>query len=158
MKKAKLVIALLVSSLILSGCATYKFHKGLAPYDKGYVASRDGFTILEYTIGKDASVPQDIDTAKQRFARRRKIVEHYYKQMGYIKNNFNKNIVDPFFMAGGILFGVFRLPSIAISDYKAEHSSAYREKIRKLEDEKDAKEEARINKFKEELGARIREN
>lgn len=84
MKKILILIALVV---FLSGCATYKFQRGLKPYDKGYVVSRDDYTIVEYTIGKNNSVP-DLGLARQRFKKRRNIVEHYYKKMGYIENRF----------------------------------------------------------------------
>ena len=81
MKKIGLVLVL---SLLLSGCATYKFQKGPAPYDKGYVASYDGKIIPEYTIGQANSAPE-LDLAKERFKRRRAKVEYYYKKMGQIE-------------------------------------------------------------------------
>jgi len=90
MKKLSVLLFLF---LILSGCATYKFQKGQSPYDKGYVASRDDRVLLEYTVGKDDSVP-DLGLAKERFKKRKGMVEHYYKKMGYITNNFKKTFWD----------------------------------------------------------------
>ncbi len=90
---------------MLSGCAAYKFQRGNSPYDSGFVASRDGRVILEYTIGKEDSVPE-LDLAKKRFNKRRNLVEHYYKKMGYIKNNFKKTFWDIPASFAGIITGV----------------------------------------------------
>lgn len=150
----KKLISLFFLVLFLSGCATYKFQRGKEPYHKGYVLSRDDYAILEYTIGKDNSVPK-LELAKERFKRRRKIVEHYYKKMGYIENHFKMVFWNPAIFSLKIAMGVFRLPGIAISDYRSRHNPKYRERIRKIEDEKDAREEARINKLKDELNVYI---
>jgi hypothetical protein len=61
-------------------------------------------------------------------------------------------------MVAKIVGGVFRLPFIAISDYKAAHNPQYKEKLRKIEDERDAREEARINALKEKLNAYIQKD
>ncbi len=148
-------VILLLLAFFLAGCATYKFHHGQAPYDKGYVASRDSYTIPGYTLGKDNSVPADLALAKQRFSRRRRVVEDYYKKMGAIENRFKMAVYDPAVMFIKLIGGVFRLPFIAISDYKYDHNPAYREKVRKLEEEKDLREEARIARLREKLSAYI---
>lgn len=153
MKKTIFLVLLAVS---LSGCATYKFHHGKEPYDKGYVASRDDKTILEYTIGKDNSVPR-LALARERFKKRKNTVEHYYKKMGYIEDKLKMTFWDPPTLFLKFIGGVFRLPSIAISDYKYEHNPQYREKIIKIQQEKDAREEARIQKLKQELNIYIQE-
>lgn len=150
-------IFLLISIVFLSGCATYNFHYGKAPYDKGYVASRDNYPILEYTIGKDNSVP-DLNLAKERFNRRRKIVEHYYKKMGYIENHFKMALWDPCVMFLKLIGGVFRLPFIAISDYKYGHKPEYKAKIDRLQEVKEAFQEACIRKLKEELNIHIQKD
>lgn len=146
----KKITLLLLSAVFLSGCASYKFQRGSEPYEKGYVVSRDGYAITEYTIGKEASVP-GLALAKERFKKRRKTVEHYYKKMGYIENHFKAVFYDPAAIFAKVVLGIFRLPFIAISDYRYEHNPEYREKIRRQEQEKDAEEEARIDKLKEEL-------
>jgi len=153
MKKA---LVLFVFAVLLSGCATYKFQYGQKPYDKGYVVSRDDYTILEYTLGRDNSVP-GIKLAKERFQKRKNKVEDYYKKMGYIENHFKMAFYDPCIIFLKTVGGVFRLPSIAISDYKYEHNPEYREKIRAKEKEEDEKEEARIQKLKDELNIYIQE-
>src|SRR4030042_4048825 len=147
MKKMAVLLAL---AIFLSGCATYKFQTGKKPYDKGYVASRDDYLILEYTLGKDNSVPDRV-LAKERFKQRKGIVEHYYKKMGYIENRFKMAFWDPCILFLKAIGGVIRLPFIAISDYKYAHNPRYREKIIRREQEQDAREEARIQKLKEAL-------
>lgn len=151
MKKILVLVALTV---FLSGCATYKFQLGKKPYDKGYVVSRDDFTIPEYTIGKDNNVP-DLELARQRFKKRKGIVEHYYKKMGYIENRFKMAFLDPCILGLKAIGGLFRLPFVAVSDYKYEHNPKYREKIKKREQEQDAKEEARIQELKGALNVYI---
>lgn len=148
---------LLFLCLFLSGCATYKFQKGSPPYDKGYVVSRDGQRLLEYTAGKDNSVP-DMDLAKERFKRRKDTVEDYYKKMGYIENRFKQAFLDPPVMLVKFMGGFLRLPFIAVSDYKYEHNPQHREKIQKLEAEKDAACQTRIKGLKEELNAYIQKD
>ncbi|MBI5145198.1 MAG: membrane lipoprotein lipid attachment site-containing protein [Candidatus Omnitrophica bacterium] len=154
----KRIIWLFLIVLILAGCATYRFQHGSPPYDKGYVASRDDYVILEYTLGKGTAVPEKIALAKARLQRRRRLVEHYYKKMGYIENHFKMVAWNPIIFSLKAIGGTFRLPCVAISDYKYEHNPKYREKIKKLEAEKDAREAARINKIKEELNAYIKED
>ena len=153
----KKITLLLLPLLFLSGCATYKFHHGKEPYSKGYVVSRDDYTILEYTLSKDNTVPK-LPLAKVRFKRRRNIVEDYYKRMGYIENRFKMAFMDPAVYFLKLVGGVFRLPFIAVSDYRQAHNPAYKERLRRIEDEKDAREEARINKIKEKLNTYIQKD
>ena len=154
MRSASLIIFLVI---LLSGCAAYKFHHGEPPYDKGYVVSRDSYTILEYTLGKDNSVPNR-KLAKERFNRRRLSVEDYYKKMGNIENRFKMAFLDPAIMMLKLAGGICRLPFIAVSDYRYEHDPKYREKIKAMEQAQDAKEEGRINKLKEELNSYIQKD
>ncbi|MEI6631354.1 MAG: PKD domain-containing protein [bacterium] len=147
----KKIASVCLLAVFLSGCATYKFQHGQPPYDKGYIASRDSYVILEYTVGSDNSVPAELDLAKQRFWKRHKMVEHYYKKMERIENRFKMAAYDPAAMFVKLICGVLRLPFIAISDYKYDHNPVYREKIRKIEEEKDLREEARVAKLKERL-------
>ena len=114
----KKIIGALALALLLSGCATYKFHRGQKPYEKGYVVSRYNYTILEYTVGKDNSVPEDMGIARKRFKRRHRMVEHYYKKMGEIENRFKETFFDPPIMFLKFIGGVFRFPCILISDYR----------------------------------------
>ncbi|MFH1889036.1 MAG: lipoprotein [Candidatus Omnitrophota bacterium] len=150
----KKTILLILLALFLSGCANYKFHRGKEPYNKGYVVSRDGYTIPEYTIGKGSSVP-NLGLARERFKERKGTVEHYYKQMGYIENNFKGATWGRAAMFLKFTGGIFRLPSIAISDYKYEHNPEYREKVIQIQKERDAKDGARIQKLKGELNSYI---
>lgn len=145
---------LVLLAIFLSGCATYKFERHKAPGEKGYVVSRDDYVILEYTVGKDNSVP-DLKLAQERFNRRRRIVEHCYKKTGYIDNHFKMVIWNPFIYTFKTMKGVFRLPFIAISDYRYEHNPRYREKMDKRQLQQDAQEEAYIKKLKDELNVYI---
>ena len=141
----------------LTGCATYKFHHGQAPYDKGYVVSRDDYDILEYTLGQNNSVP-DRKLAKTRFLRRRDIVEDYYKKMELIENHFKMAVCDPASNFLKIIGGIFRLPFIALADYRYEHDPIYREKVKKMEKLKDEQEEARVNALKENLNLYVQKD
>ncbi len=152
MKTTKILLFLL---LFLSGCATYKFQKGQPPHDKGYVVSRDSYTILEYTIGKENSPPDDLESAKERFKRRRTSVEYYYKKIGSVENRFKQIFLDYPVLFVKFMGGIFRLPFIAISDYKYEHDPQYREKVRMREEKEDLSERERIKSFKEELNKYI---
>jgi hypothetical protein len=155
MKKPIFLVLMLI---FLSGCATYKFHHGKPPYDKGYVVSRDDYTIIEYTVGPDNNVPSDQKIAKERFLRRRNIVEDYYKRMGYIENRFKAAFWNYWCWIFKTVGGVFRLPFIAISDYRYEHDPAYREKMRKIDLQKEIWEETRIKSLKEKLNVYIQKD
>lgn len=141
----------------LSGCATYKFHHGKPPYDKGYVVSRDDYNILEYTLGRDNTVPK-LKLAKERLKRRGNTVEDYYKRMGLIQNHFTMVTWEPFMSFLKIIGGVFRLPFVALSDYRYAHNPKYKEKIKKLEAEQDFRAENRIKTLKEKLNAYIQQD
>jgi len=143
---------LFLSVLFLSGCATYQFHHGKAPYDKGYVVSRDDYAIPEYTLGKDNKVPP-LKIAKERFKRRRRVVEDYYKKMGFIENHFRMAVYDPMATLLKMVGGIVRLPFIAVSDYRYEHNPKYKERIKKIEAEQDNREANRIESLKEKLNA-----
>ncbi len=143
--------SVLILMVLLSGCATYKFQKGTVPYDKGYVVSRDNYTIVEYTVGENNTVPEDLALAKERFSRRRRIIEDFYKKMGAIENRFKMGFADYPIMMFKLVTGVFRLPFIGVSDYRYDHDPKYREKILKIEEQKDALEFARVAKLKEKM-------
>lgn len=148
------ILILLFLTFILSGCATYKFQKSGPVANQGYIVSYDDKPILEYTVGKEKSLP-DLDLAKQRFKRRRPTVENYYKKMGLIESPFKANFWDPAAMFVDFIFGVFRWPYTAISDYKYNHNPKYKEKIDKLDEEKDVLEKARIDSLKEKLNSYV---
>lgn len=151
-------IMILILVLFLSGCAPYKFQKGQPPYDKGYVASREGYTIVDYTIGRDNTVAQNVALAKERFKRRRRVVEDYYKKMGAIENRFKQAVIDYPVMFFKLALGVFKMPGIAIKDYRYNHNPKYRERIDKLEEEKEIQEQARIKKLKDALNNYIQKD
>ncbi|MFC1675280.1 PKD domain-containing protein [Candidatus Omnitrophota bacterium] len=149
-------LILLLAVIFLSGCATYRFHRGpKPPLDKGYVVSRDDIVIPEYTIGHDQGAPADIELARERFKRRRKRVEYYYKKMDVIDNHFNGAVWKPLIMFSKLAAGIFRLPFIMISDYRYHRNPAYKEKIESRLDELDAREDARMDKLRVELGRYI---
>ncbi len=157
LKNFKSSFVVLISAFCIlnfMGCATYKFQRGKEPYNKGYVVSRDDYIIPEYTIGKDNAVPS-LELAKERFKERRRTVGYYYEKMGYIENNLKRIFWTPIVLFTKFIGGIFRLPSIAIADYKYEHDPQYREKVRKVQQEQDALEEARIQNLKKELNSYI---
>jgi hypothetical protein len=157
MTRAKIQAAIIISVLFLSGCATYSVQKGESPYNKGYVVARYGRVLPEYTLGKDNSVP-DEQVAKERFQRRRKQVEAYYKKMGYIENRFKQTFVDPpLFMAQAVI-GILRMPAVALRDYKYNRDPKYKEEIDKKEDAEYKAEKERVKAIKAQLNAYVKED
>lgn len=154
----KRIASLFLLVTFLAGCATYRFQHGSKPYDKGYVASRDDNTILEYTLGKDNTVPDNLALARERFKRRRKIVEHYYKKMDYIDNHFKMIFWNPCIYTLKTMKGIFRLPFIAISDYRYAHNPKYRERMGKTEAQIDAQEEKHLQQLKDKLNLYIQKD
>lgn len=154
----KKIIGIFLLCLLLSGCATYRFQPGAKPYDAGFVVARDNYPIVEYTLGNENSVPEDLGLAKERFKRRHRMVEHYYKKMGYIENNFNMVFWKPCICLCKTIKGIFRLPFVAISDFRYDHNPQYRERIIKKEQEEDALEEANIQTEKDKLGKYIQQD
>ena len=140
--------------VLLSGCATYKFQKGAAPYDKGYVVIRNGSPILEYTSGKDGSVP-DLALARERFRRRKKTVEYYYAQMGKIESRAKQILWDPPALLFDFIVGMVKLPFTAYANHKYEKDPQYREKVKREEAQKDTIEEKRLQQLRSQLSAYI---
>ncbi|MDD5255496.1 MAG: PKD domain-containing protein [Candidatus Omnitrophica bacterium] len=155
MKKS---VSLILAALFLSGCATYKIQKGQAPYEGGFVAARDGKVLAEYTLGKDNSVPAEEGLARERFKRRRSMVEHYYKKIGDIDNRFKQAFVDPPLMMLHFMTGIFRLPFIALSDHKYEHNPAYRARVQERQAKQDAALEARKRSLKSRLASYVEQD
>ncbi len=152
-------IALWAGILIVAGgCSTYRVQKGTEPYEAGYVVTRDNFLIPEYTLGAGDSVAADPQLAQERFQRRRKTVENYYTQMGYIESRFKEIFVDNITGFGKAAVGVFKLPFIAVSDYRYRKSPAYRQRIDARHQQDDAREEARVAKLREQLDGYIRQD
>jgi len=148
------ITVLLFLSFILSGCATYKFQKGAAHYDNGYVVSYDGKVIPEYTVGQGNTVP-DLDLARERFNRRRVKVEYYYKKMGEIEARAKELFWDPPAMCVDFIGGILRWPFVAISDYKYNHNRQYRENIDRLDEQREEEEKSRIKDLKAQLKAYV---
>ncbi len=151
------ILVLLFLASTLSGCATYKFQKSGSSGNQGYLATYDGKPLLEYTVGKEKSLP-DLTLAKERFKRRRSTVEYYYKKMGLIESRFKEFFWDTPGMFVDFLGGVLRWPFIAVADYKYNRKPKYKERADKLDEEKDALEKARVNNLKEKLSAYIKED
>ncbi|MBN2831459.1 MAG: PKD domain-containing protein [Candidatus Omnitrophica bacterium] len=142
-----------ILAIFLSGCATYRIQQE----KDGFAVSRYKKVIPEYTQGTDNSFP-DKEIAEERFKRRKKTVEYYYKKMGFISNRFKQVFVEPPVVFVQFVTGIFRMPFIAVSDYKYNHNPQYKEKMDKLEDEQYEAEKARIKGLKEELSAYIKED
>jgi len=157
MIKFKSLFTIIFAMLFLSGCATYSFRKGESPYNNGFVAARYDRVLPEYTLGKDNSVP-DEKTAKERFQRRRKQVESYYKKMGYIENRFKEMFIDPPVLIFQTTIGIFRMPAIAIRDYKYNHDALYKAEVEKKEDAAYKAEKERLKALKDELNSYIQKD
>ena len=153
----KKILVLVILGFILSGCATYKFQKPATSGAKGYLACYDGKPILEYTVGKEKSLP-DLTLAKERFKRRRSTVEYYYKQMDLIESRLKEFFWDPPAMLVDLLGGVFRWPFVAVADYKYNRNPKYKERVDRLDEQRDELEKVRINVLKEKLAAYIVED
>lgn len=150
----KKILILIFSVFILSGCATYKFQKSDSAKPQGYLVSYDGKPLPEYTIGKDNVLP-DLTLAEQRFKRRRAKVEYYYKKMGQIESRLKYFFWDPPAMMVDFIGGIFRWPFIARADYKYNRDPKYKERVDRLDEQKDELEKARVNALKEKLAAYV---
>ena len=153
----KKILILLFFVFILSGCATYKFQKPDSAKAQGYLVSYEGKPLLEYTVGKDNSLP-DLTLAEKRFKRRRAKVEYYYKKMGEIESRLKETFWNPPAMLVDLLGGVLRWPFTAVEDYKYNRNPKYKERVDKLDEQKDELEKARVKALKEKLAAYIVED
>lgn len=153
----KKITIILLAALFLSGCVTYEFQKPASSGSQGYLVSYDGKPIMEYTVGKEKSLP-DLTLAKERFKRRRQAVEYYYKKAGQIEPRFKEFFWDAPAMFVDFLGGILRWPFIAAADYKYNHNPKYKERMDQLDEEREALEKARINNLKEKLNAYINED
>ncbi|MHB8155473.1 MAG: PKD domain-containing protein [Candidatus Omnitrophota bacterium] len=153
----KKILVFIFLGFILSGCATYKFQKPASSGAQGYLACYDDKPILEYTVGKEKSLP-DLILAKERFSRRRSTVEYYYKKMHQIEPRLKYFFWDPPAMIVDFLGGVLRWPFTAVADYKYNRNPKYKERVDRLDEEKEELEKARVNALKEKLAAYIVED
>lgn len=153
MKKFYIILAL---ALLSSGCATYNVQQGKGQ-NSGFVVTRYDKIIPEYTVGLNGSFP-DKKVAEERFKRRREKVEHFYKQMGYIENRFKQIVVEPPLTLIRLIAGLFRIPFIAVSDYKYNHNPQYKEKMDRLEDAEYNEEKERVKGLKDKLSEYIKED
>ena len=150
----KKILVLIFLGFILSGCVTYRFQKSDSDKAQGYLVSYDKKPLLEYTVGKNNSLP-DLTLAKKRFKRRRSTVEYYYQKMDQIESRLKCYLWDPPVMLVDLLGGVLRWPFTAIADYKYNHNPKYKERIDRLDEQRDEFEKARLNSLKEKLAAYI---
>jgi len=139
--------------LFLCGCATYSIQEE----KDGFAVARYKKVIPEYTQGADNSFPQK-GIAQERFNRRRKTVEDYYKKMGFIDNRFKQVFMDPPLVFVQFIAGVFRMPFIMVSDYRYNRNPRYKERMDKIDDEKYESEKARIKGLKDRLNLYIQED
>lgn len=151
------ILVLIFLSLVVSGCATYKFQKPASAGAEGYLACYNDKPLLEYTVGPGKSLP-DLALAKERFKRRRSTVEYYYKKMNIIESRLKEFFWDPPAMMVDLLGGVLRWPFIAVADYKYNRNPEYKARVDKLDEQKEELEKARINALKEKLAGYISED
>ena len=134
-----------------------QIHQRRAAVRKGYIVSRSGFIIPEYTIGKDASAP-DLLLAKERFSRRQKIVEYYYKRLDLIHNRFNETFWEPTRDISKFIAGMLITPVRFYTDYKYNHDQKYKTKVDARDARIDAMEEQRLKEVKEKLKLYVQED
>ena len=139
--------------LFFSGCATYSIQKE----KDGFAVARYKKVLPEYTQGADNSFPEKA-LAQERFNRRRKTVEDYYKKMGFIENRFKQVFMNPPLVFVQFIAGIFRMPFIMVSDYKYNRNPQYKERMDKIDDEKYEAEKARIKGLKDKLNLYIKED
>ncbi len=155
----KKITIFLLCVMFLIGCAPYRIQKGVQkPYDEGFVATREGKVILEYTVGKDGNVPDDMRLAQERFKRRRRIVEDYYKKMGIIENRLKEHGWNRLIYFWSLVGGVFNAPVRFVSEYRYNHDPEYRQKVDKIVEGQEARLEARVEQLRRELAAYIEED
>ena len=155
----KKFLVILLCAFFVSGCAPYKVVRGTKPPAKdGYVFLRDGVMLPEYTIGEGGLAPDNVYLAKERFKRRRKTVEAYYKKMGVIENRFKENIPDRLGYTLGMVGSVFTLPVRTVKSYRHEYDLKYRARVDRADAEKDALEKTRLEKLRADLNNYIKQD
>lgn len=155
MLKKILIIALFMP--LLTGCTVHKFQKAKS-LDGGYAVARFGYVIPEYTVNLDKKAPKDLKLAKQRYLRRKWIVENYYIQMGKIDTYFRRYVWRYPQMISSLAANVFKSPFNITSEYRYDHNQAYRQKIDKADAMQKAKEDARNKMIMEKLYEFIRQD
>lgn len=156
MKKTAVFIFCLI---FLNGCAPYRIQKGIQkPYDEGFVATREGKVIPEYTAGKGGKVCDDMALAQERFKRRRRAVEDYYKKMGIIENRLKEHVWNRFIYFWSLVGGVFNMPVRFVSEFRYNHNPEYRARVDKMVAEKEAALNARVKALQQELAAYIEDD
>ena len=154
MKMPVLIIAFSAISVFLNGCAVHRFEKSSKL--GGYVVARFGYVIPEYTVDLENKAPQDFGAAKRRLERRNDTVETYYLRMGQIESYFRRYIWHfPSIMWRGFA-NTLTMPFHIVSEYRYDNNPAYRERIDKLDAQQKAREDARLDKLREELKDFIR--
>ncbi|MFQ5681303.1 MAG: hypothetical protein ACE5GG_04565 [Candidatus Omnitrophota bacterium] len=143
--------------LCFSGCAHYKYFSDAKGYGKGFVVSRNGTVIPEYTFGKEKDFPGDVELARARFRRRRRKVEYFYKKMDFLYHPFWTSLSYPYALVG-MVFGVMRFPFIIIADYRYEHDAVYRMKVDNLQAQRSRRENQRRLRWRRALGEFIKQD
>ena len=155
MLKKLLILAIFMQ--LLQGSTVHKFQKAKS-LDGGYGVARFGYIIPEYTVDMDKKAPKDLKLAKQRYSRRKWIVENYYIQMGKIDTYFRRYVWRYPTMISSLTANVFKTPFNVASEYKYDHNEAYRQKIDKADALQKAKEDARNKMIMEQLYDFIRQD
>jgi PKD repeat protein len=78
--------------------------------------------------------------------------------MGLMENRFKSMFIDPPVFLFQAVIGVFRMPAIAIKDYKYNHDPKYREKVDLTDDVEYKAQKERIKSIKSELNNYIQED
>ncbi len=143
-------------AFLLIGCAVHKFQK--SEKLSGYVVARFGYVIPEYTSDIDNKAPQNLELAKQRYKRRKDMVEKLYIKMGQVEDYVTRYVTHFPKMMWSIFANTLKMPLHIISEYRYEHNEQYRKRIDELDARTEAKEDARIKQFKDQLYEFIRQD
>lgn len=146
----------LLANIFLSGCAVHRFEK-----DKklgGYTVARFGYVIPEYTVDSNNKAPEDFNLAKDRYKRRKDTVEVYYLRMNQIESYFRRYVGHFPAIMWSIFANTLKMPLHIICEYRYEHNEEYRKRIDDLDREEKTKEDARINRLKNELNEFIKQD
>lgn len=145
------LIVLLLAVLSFCGCAVHKFQK--SPELEGYGVLRFGYLIPEYTVDLNKKAPTDFKVAKERFNRRKDMVETTYIETGQIESYLRRYVTHFPIMICDFVYNTLAMPSHIIREYKYDHN----EKYRQIVDERDAKEKAMEDKRRKELVDKLNE-
>ncbi len=143
-----LLFSVCVLGAFLSSCAAiYNIEPAGKKYNNGYVVKRNNVIIPEFTVDSKGRAPKDIQTADERFQRRKKAILHYYKRMGY----FGSRVLENTRLFLSSFSAPFRAPIEGMKYHKYENDPEYRAKIDAQDTLEEKKEQDRIESIQAQM-------